>query len=184
MQPKHATGQDVRPEVIDRLAGTLFDLAGNQDVRVIEALAAVLARHFQEGYRRPPSGLSEATAKHGFGSPASDPDTATRRGICRRVARRALRGSLLDPTRGATAVHRIDESPAWSRDLLPIGMFGPFLFYRMGPGQLPANDWLDARGPRRQDIAALDGRVHCDDQPPLRADRALDLELLRRSRFG
>jgi hypothetical protein len=48
----------------------------------------------------------------------------------RRVARRALRGSLADPTKGANAFHRIEASPPWARALLPIAMYGPYLFYR------------------------------------------------------
>jgi hypothetical protein len=183
MQPERTSRYDVRAEVIDRLSDTLFDLAGDQDVRVIEALAAVLARHSQGGFRGSPRGLSEATTELGFESSVSDSDNATRREICRRVARRALRGSLLDPTRGATAVHRIDVSPAWSRDLLPIGMFGPFLFYRLAPRQSLADDWLSALSPSHQEIAVFDGGLHSDGHLPLRADRAFDLHSLRGSRL-
>ena len=184
MQPEATEPHDVRPEAIDRLADTLFDLAGNQDVRVIEALAAVLARHSRDGFVKPPSGLSEAATEHGFASPVPAPDPATRRSICQRVARRALRGSLVDPTRGATAVHRIDVSPAWSRDLLPIGMFGPFLFYRMAAGQWPAGDWRGGHRRGQQENAAVDGSLPSDDRPPLRSDRTPDLDSLRKSRFG
>jgi hypothetical protein len=53
-----------------------------------------------------------------------------RGGTFRRVARRALRGSLADPTKGANAFHRIEASPPWARPLLPIAMYGPYLFYR------------------------------------------------------
>jgi hypothetical protein len=115
---------------VDRLADDLFELAGDQDVRVIEALAAVLARQRTTTCRDEPgsrlSGLCDAGR---FATEASDSDVVVRRAICKRIARRALHGSLVDPTRGATAVHRVDKSPAWSRNLLPIGMFGPFLFY-------------------------------------------------------
>jgi hypothetical protein len=130
MQPERAAGQSAAPALVEWLAGILFDLAGDQDVRVIEALAAVLARQSQEEHDQPYPGLSEAAAPPRFVNEVSGPDTAVRHAICQRIARRALRGSLVDPTRGATAVHRIDVSPPWSRDLLPIGMFGPFLFYR------------------------------------------------------
>ena len=41
-----------------------------------------------------------------------------------------VRRSLLDPTGGASAFHRIDESPSWSRNSLPVATFGSFLFYR------------------------------------------------------
>jgi hypothetical protein len=79
-----------------------------------------------------------------------DTDRDARHAICRRIARRALRGSLIDPTRGATAMHRIDDVPAWSRDHLPIGMFGPFLFYRLTPEQLASAD--ESHSPDRRDI--------------------------------
>jgi hypothetical protein len=133
MQPDH-TGAS--PTAIDRLADTLFDLAGHQHVRTIEALAAVLTRRSLEGFCERPAGLSEPAAARPFTTLANDADGDTRREICRRIARRALRGSLVDPTRGANAVHRIDDIPAWSREQLPIGMFGPFLFYRMTPEQV------------------------------------------------
>ena len=57
-------------------------------------------------------------------------DFECRLGLCRRVARRALRGSLTDPTRGANAFHRIEASPDWARELLPVAVYGPYLFYR------------------------------------------------------
>ena len=119
-------------DLVECFADTLLDLAGDQDVRVIEALAAVLARQWRDESGSPSRGLCEVPARR-FASEPSDTEGAIRRAICRRIARRALHGSLVDPTRGATAVHRIDDSPAWSRDLLPIGMFGPFLFYRPPP---------------------------------------------------
>ena len=143
------------PDSVERLARTLFDLAGDEDVRVIEALAAVLARQSQDAPDSPARGLCEATARP-FASETCDPDAAIRHAICRRIARRALHGSLVDPTRGATAVHRIDDSPAWSRELLPIGMFGPFLFYRPPPARLRAGDWPHATRRGQQLIAGVD----------------------------
>jgi hypothetical protein len=154
MQRERTTRQQMNVALVGRLADTLFDLAGDQEVRVIEALAAVFARRWRNA---PPSslrGLSEAPAAQHFATEAPDPDSALRRAICRRIARRALRGSLVDPTRGATAVHRIDVSPAWSRDLLPIGMFGPFLFYRP-MARLRGSDWPGVHNPHQQEIAGL-----------------------------
>jgi hypothetical protein len=156
MQRERATGQEIGLVLVERLADALFGLSGDQDVRVIEALAAVLARRWRCGLHSPLRGLSEATPTPQFASEASDADTAMRHAICRRIARRALRGSLVDPTRGATAVHRIDISPAWSRDLLPIGIFGPFLFYRPTPPRMRASDWPGAPGLNQQEIAGLD----------------------------
>ncbi|MEM7022793.1 MAG: hypothetical protein AAF637_09375 [Pseudomonadota bacterium] len=125
---------------IDRLAGTLFDLAGSQEVRVIEALAAVLTR---QGARPRTMGLSEPTHQRAFTHLAQDQSRDARLAICQRVARRALRGSLIDPTGGATAVHRVGDVPTWAQDLLPIGMFGPFLFYRLTSEQ--DGGWRDAQ---------------------------------------
>jgi hypothetical protein len=156
MQPERATRRQISLALVEQLTDDLFDLAGDQDVRVIEALAAVLARRWRSGSQSPLRGLSEATSQHGFANQASDADTAMRRVICQRIARRALRGSLVDPTRGATAMHRIDDSPAWSRDLLPIGMFGPFLFYRPAPPRMRTSDWPSAHSPSQQQIAGLD----------------------------
>jgi N-acetylmuramoyl-L-alanine amidase len=155
MQPERSGPRQTSLDSIARLAETLFDLAGDQDVRVIEALAAVLARQWRDGPGSLPRGLSEAPAARPFAHEASDPDAVIRRAICQRIARRALHGSLVDPTRGATVVHRIDDSPAWSRDLLPIGMFGPFLFYRPPP-RWRAGDWPTGRSPSQQQIARLD----------------------------
>jgi hypothetical protein len=140
MQPEPASRHQVGRRSLDRLTDTLFKLAGDQDVRVIEALAAVLARRSDERLRGSPDGLSEAAVQYAHSDATSNRDIATRRTICQRIARRALHGSLVDPTQGATAVHRVDVSPAWSRDLLPTGMFGPFLFYRLTRGQPRACD--------------------------------------------
>jgi hypothetical protein len=160
MPPEHSGPRQIGLAWVERLAGALFDLAGDQDVRVIEALAAVLARQCARQWRdrlgTPLRGLSEVTAARPFANEASDPDTVVRRAICQRIARRALHGSLVDPTRGATAVHRIDDSPVWSRDLLPIGMFGPFLFYRPPPPRWQVGDWPSPRSPSQQQIPGRD----------------------------
>jgi N-acetylmuramoyl-L-alanine amidase len=117
----------------EALAQRLLRLAGDQSVRVIEALAAALInRSAQENGvaddddregELAPRGLQEAAA------PFLENDLQ-RLQLCRRIARRALRGSLTDPTRGATAFHRIETTPEWSRRLLPVAVFGSFLFYR------------------------------------------------------
>jgi hypothetical protein len=160
MQPERSEPRQIGLALAERLADALFDLAGDQDVRVIEAVAAVLARRWARRSRDEPGnslrGLSEATAARPFAHEASDPDTVIRRAICQRIARRALHGSLVDPTRGATAVHRIDDSPTWSRNLLPIGMFGPFLFYRPTPPRWQAGDWPGPYSRTQQQIVGPD----------------------------
>lgn len=117
---------------VDRLALTLLTIGADQDVRVLEALAATLvnrARHPRPGVD---TGLCESTSTY-----CPDRATASNSGqelqLCRRIARRALRSSLADLTLGATAFHRIDAHPAWAHGRLPVAIFGSFLFYQL-PG--------------------------------------------------
>ena len=110
----------------------LLDLAGSESVRVVEALAAALVNDLRE--------RSEEAIQDWSAAPSPLPglcedgrvieDFGCRLALCRRVARRALRGSLTDPTRGANAFHRIEASPDWARGLLPVATYGPYLFYR------------------------------------------------------
>jgi hypothetical protein len=84
----------------EALTLALLDLAGADSVRVIEALAAALVNDLRdqpadaiEHWSAPPAptGLCED------GRVIRDFDC--RLGLCRRIARRALRGSLTDPSR-------------------------------------------------------------------------------------
>jgi N-acetylmuramoyl-L-alanine amidase len=113
----------------------LLELASDANVRLVEALAAALVNRLGA---RPEDALQDWSAS---APRASSPgglcedggathDVERRLGLCRRVARRALRGSLADPTRGANAFHRVETNPAWARGLLPVAMYGPYLFYR------------------------------------------------------
>ena len=106
----------------------LLDLAGSESVRVLEALAAALVNDLPEEAIRD---WSEAASPPGLCEDGRViDDFGCRLALCRRVARRALRGSLTDPTRGANAFHRIEASPDWARGLLPVATYGPYLFYR------------------------------------------------------
>ena len=115
----------------EALSLTLLDLAGGESVRVIEALAAALVNDLHE---RPDEAYSDWPVAASATGLCEDhrviEDIGGRLGLCRRVARRALRGSLTDPTRGANAFHRIEASPDWARELLPVAVYGPYLFYR------------------------------------------------------
>ena len=51
-------------------------------------------------------------------------------------------------------MHRIDVSPAWARNLLPTGMFGPFLFYRPTPPRVRPGEWLGADSSWQREVAA------------------------------
>ena len=128
MRPKAGPGPDRRRTLVDWLALTLLVIAADQDVRALEALAATLvrqARRTRRGLLRVLSALSPAP----FPGAASIGDFSRKLQLCRRIARRALHGGLLDPAPGATVFHRIGESPAWARDLLPATIIGSFLFY-------------------------------------------------------
>ena len=121
-------GHDQREEALTR---TLLELAGSESVRVIEALAAALVNDLHERPDDAPRDWSVAASPAGLCEDARViPDFGCRLGLCRRVARRALRGSLADPTRGANAFHRIEASPDWARELLPVAVYGSYLFYR------------------------------------------------------
>lgn len=119
--------------LVEHLAWRLLALAGDQSVRTIEALASVLINQEHDGPLAPASPLP------GCPSPGREPvqqeaeptKPSESLPLCRRVARRAVHRSLLDPTGGANAFHRIDASPSWSRESLPVASFGSFLFYRL-----------------------------------------------------
>lgn len=120
------------PHREEALTLMLLDLSGTESVRVVEALAAALVNDLRE---RPEEAMHDWSM---VPAPATGlcedgrviDDIGCRLGLCRRVARRALRGSLTDPTRGANAFHRIEASPDWARELLPVATYGPYLFYR------------------------------------------------------
>lgn len=128
---RHEGARPAGHEREEALTLALLDLAGDESVRVVEALAAALVN---ELHVRPEEALESWAALvpvHGLCEDSrSAPGFERRLGVCRRIARRALRGSLADPTEGATAFHRIEASPPWARELLPIAMYGPYLFYR------------------------------------------------------
>ena len=115
------------------LSLALLDLAGDASVRVVEALAAALVNDLRERPAGAPQGWPTAPSSVPGGlceDNGAVTDFERRLSLCRRVARRALRGSLADPTRGANAFHRLDASPPWARGLLPVAMYGSYLFYR------------------------------------------------------
>lgn len=129
MQPEPLEVEDRERQCsVDRLALTLLTLGADQSVRVLEALAAALVNRARQPRREltlrepPPPGFRDAGTASAFGNKLP---------LCRRIARRALRGSLADPTLGATGFHRLEGNPAWAHDLLPVASFGSFLFYQL-----------------------------------------------------
>ncbi|NMM45220.1 cell wall hydrolase [Rhodospirillaceae bacterium KN72] len=134
---------------IDTLARTLWGEAYGDSVRGKEAVAAVvmnrlraaqdrfggdwwgttvveacLASDLFECWRRSPQSRRDLMLIR-----ETDPVFAT----CRRIAARAVRGALVDPTYGATYYHRLGDSPVWSRDLTPSAVIGRRKFYRIAP---------------------------------------------------
>jgi N-acetylmuramoyl-L-alanine amidase len=126
------------------LAIELFEQAGGESVRVIEALAAALVNRMREragpaprpamnhgsASRRPPLAARDDRARPRPTEASPSRELVQRFAICRRIARRGLGGTLSDPTGGATAFHRLGEHPAWADGLLPVAEVGPLLFYR------------------------------------------------------
>lgn len=108
--------------LVEHLASQLLELAGDQSVRTIEALASALTN----GQDGSPAGLPPYEPRN---PDPGEPDPA--HSLCRRVARRAVRRSLPDPTGGANAFHHTEASPYWSRKAVPSATFGSFLFYRL-----------------------------------------------------
>ncbi|MGI9487317.1 MAG: hypothetical protein ACR2RF_15860 [Geminicoccaceae bacterium] len=114
----------------DRIAAALLHVAANENIRVIEALASTIVNGLNSG--------AETEHPFVFGRirllryPSTIAADETRKTAAfQRIARRALSQTLNDPTLGATAFHRIESAPAWSKALLPIAVFGSFLFYRV-----------------------------------------------------
>jgi hypothetical protein len=145
MKPEHVPtpGPDRQHSTVDWLALTLLMMAADQDVRVYEALAATLVRQARQSEQGRALALSGLMCTPARGAAAIE-DFSRKLELCRRTARRAIYGSLLDPAPAATAFHRIGESPTWSRDLLPVAIIGSFLFYDLAPlGQV-----ADASGDR------------------------------------
>ena len=116
----------------DTLTLALLELSSDESVRVVEALAAALVNALRD---QPEERLDHwsvpVSAPYGLCEDGRTIDDFPQRlNLCRRIARRAMRGSLADPTNGANAFHRIDASPPWARELLPVAMHGSYLFYR------------------------------------------------------
>jgi hypothetical protein len=126
-----ATQQPGHRSEADDLALTLLMVAPDQNVRVLEALAACLVnRASRTRDALPPRSTNPARSAEVTATGA----LAQKLEITRRIARRALRGSLADPTEGATAFHRIEATPAWSQGQLPVAIVGGFLSYRLAAG--------------------------------------------------
>lgn len=123
----------------DILARTLWGEARGEPVRGIEAVAAVVMNRVRHGgwWGRTVEAVCRKPSQFSCWN-ADDPnraklervdvdDRAFR--ICLRIARRALAGSVADPTGGATHYHVRGLLPAWAHGREPSAEIGSHLFY-------------------------------------------------------
>lgn len=123
----------------DILARTLYGEARGESVRGIEAVAAVVINRVRragwwgdsvETVCRKPwqfSCWNEGDPNRTRLEKVDESDRVFR--ICVRIARRAIAGTLDDPTGGATHYHTRSISPAWAKALHPCAEIGGHLFY-------------------------------------------------------
>ena len=114
----------------DRIAAALLNIASSENIRVVEALASTIVNALKCGTEARHDFVFGRTRLMRYPSAIASDETA-KTAAFRRIARRALSETLNDPTLGATAFHRIETSPTWSKKFLPVAVFGSFLFYRV-----------------------------------------------------
>ncbi len=130
----------VRPgSAVDVLARTLWGEARGENVRGIEAVAAVVMNRVRRGGWWGNTVETVCRKRWQFscwnpGDPnrakleaVDERDRAFR--ICLRVARRAVSGVLDDPTHGATHYHVRGLMPLWARGRDPSAEIGAHVFY-------------------------------------------------------
>ena len=127
----------------DVLARTIYGEARGESVRGMEAVAAVIMNRVaaaREGRRWWGTTVIEVCrAPHQFS--CWNPDDPNRRqiesvddddptfAVCRRIARRAIGGALVDPTNGATHYHALGAAPGWAEGHAPCRRIGRHVFY-------------------------------------------------------
>lgn len=123
----------------DILARTLWGEARGEPVRGIEAVAAVVMNRARRGgwWGNAVESVCRKPSQFSCWNP-DDPNRAKLEGvdvddrafrICLRIARRALAGSVADPTKGATHYHVRGLLPKWARGREPAAEIGNHLFY-------------------------------------------------------
>lgn len=136
------------PNAAGVLELTLWGEAADRPVRAIEGLAALVMnrarlaarpdgpRHLGEDIAticRAPFQFACWNRNHPRHTALGDAALLDHAGfaICRRIAARALSGTLADPTRGATHYHPVDALPRWAIGQVPTAELGGLVFYRM-----------------------------------------------------
>lgn len=128
----------------DILARTIYGEARGEPVRGQEAVAAVIVNRaafaaLRGGYWWGADVTAICRKPYQFSCwNAKDPNRARIEAVgeddplfqtCLRIARRALAGSLADPTCGATHYHTKSVYPKWARGRAPCAEIGNHLFY-------------------------------------------------------
>ncbi len=108
-----------------RIAARLATAYHGESVRTLEALAAAEANRLA---RRAPARFARTAELD-----RADPE---RLGRCRRIARRALAGTLATPVAGAAAYHRETARPAWAEGRKPLAEVAGFVFHARAAGDV------------------------------------------------
>ncbi|MBM3555307.1 MAG: cell wall hydrolase [Alphaproteobacteria bacterium] len=131
---------------LETLARTLYGEARGEGRAGIEAVAAVILNRARRGGWWGNDVAAVCRKPFQFSCWNADDPNRTRIeavsesdpafALCRRVAARALAGTLVDPTDGATHYHaaHLDPAPAWTRTLRATAVIGRHVFYRERTG--------------------------------------------------
>lgn len=141
-----AIQQPIRDTAVEILALTLWGEAAERPVRAIEALAALVMNRARRAaapggpahWGRGVAGVCRAPFQFPCWNRNHPRHAALREvppgdatlAICRRVAARALAGTLPDPTRGATHMHDAAVLPGWALGRASVAEIGELCFYR------------------------------------------------------
>ncbi|MEQ8667031.1 MAG: cell wall hydrolase [Rhodospirillales bacterium] len=135
---------EARRREIDILARTIWGEARGERVRGKEAVAAVVLNRVRRAQKRGRYWWGndiESVCKRAFQFSAWNPGDPNRNKLlrvtpanrdfqsCLRIARRAVHGSLDDPTGGATHYHARSVNPVWARGRAASAEIGRHLFY-------------------------------------------------------
>jgi spore germination cell wall hydrolase CwlJ-like protein len=138
------SGGNTGDPAVDTLARTIWGEARGEQVRGKEAVAAVVmnrARRAKErgGYWWGSTPVEVCRKPWQFSCwNDADPNRAKIEAVgrddrnfqsCLRIARRALAGTLKDPTGGATHYHAKDATPPWAKGRKPSAGIGNHRFY-------------------------------------------------------
>ena len=143
--PSETARRAVRDPAVDVLARTIYGEARGESVRGKEAVAAVVMNRVRRAQNRGGAywwgaGV-EAVCRKPWQFSCWNPNDPNREKLdavntrdaafasCLRIARRAVAGSLKDPTDGATHYHARGIKPPWARLRGPCAVIGEHLFY-------------------------------------------------------